>query len=138
MAQRITIILRVTLCYLAGVIESLLTFALFASFATPQRYAALTDHLAGFALVLAAGLLVSWPLWLTAVVVAFVFARSVAARPGLWTAAATLIVAGFSYGALPFDGEIRSVATVGTLAAALAGISFYCWSVSSPVRPVSN
>ncbi|PTE07379.1 hypothetical protein [Mesorhizobium helmanticense] len=138
MAQRITIILRVTLCYLAGVIESLLTFALFASFATPQRYAALNDHLTGFVLVLAAGLLVSWPLWLTAVVVAFVFARSVAASPGLWTAAATLIVAGFSYGALPFDGEIRSVATVGTLAAALAGISFYCWSVSSPVRPVSN
>ncbi|MER8769145.1 hypothetical protein NKJ70_08200 [Mesorhizobium sp. M0092] len=43
---------------------------------------------------------------------AFLFARSVVANPGLWAAAAALVAAGFSYGILPFDGEIRSLATV--------------------------
>jgi len=134
-AQRITIILRVTLCYLAGVTESLLAFA---AFTTPHRDAPVHDLLTGFGLALTTGLLVSWPLWLVAAAVAFVFGRSLAANPGVWTAAATLIVACLSFGILPFDGGIRSLATVGALAAELAGISFYCWSVWSPVRPVSN
>ncbi|ESX75601.1 hypothetical protein X759_17895 [Mesorhizobium sp. LSHC420B00] len=135
MAQRITIAWRVTLCYLAGLTESLLAFA---SFGAPHRNIATQDLLWAFALELAVGVVVSWPLWLTAAVVAFLFARSVVANPGLWAAAAALVAAGFSYGILPFDGEIRSLATVGGLAAILAGISFYCWSISRPVPPVSN
>ncbi|MER9757552.1 hypothetical protein NKJ46_29840 [Mesorhizobium sp. M0166] len=110
----------------------------FASFGAPHRNVAAQDLLWAFALELAVGVVVSWPLWLTAAVVAFVFARSVAANPGLWAAAAALVAAGFSYGMLPFDGEIMSLATVGGLAAILAGTSFYCWSVSCPVPPVSN
>lgn len=132
MAQRITIALRVTLCYLAGVTESLLAFA---SLTTPHRDSAVHDHLTSFVLQLVVGLLVSWPLWLVAAAVAFVFGRSVDVNPGVWSVAASLIAAGFSYGVLP-SGEVRSLATVGALAAALAGISFYCWSVWSPVRPV--
>lgn len=93
--------------------------------------------LLSFVLALVVGLLASWPLWLVAAVVAFVFGRSVAVNPGVWTGAASLIAAVFSYGVLPSD-EVRSLATVGALAAALAGISFYCWSVGSPVRPISN
>ncbi|TKD40641.1 MAG: hypothetical protein E5W98_20635 [Mesorhizobium sp.] len=131
MAQRITITLRVTLCYLAGVTESLLAFA------SPHRDPAMHDLLTTFVLALVVGLLASWPLWLAAAAVAFVFGRSVAVNPGVWSVAASLIAAGFSYGVLPSD-EVRSLATVGALAAALAGISFYCWSVWSPVRPVSN
>ncbi|MER8698476.1 hypothetical protein [Mesorhizobium sp. M1273] len=135
MAQRITIAWRVTLCYLAGLTESLLVFAFLGA---PHRKVATQDLLWAFALELAVGVVVSWPLWLTAAVVAFVFSRSVVANPGLWAAAAALIAAGFSYGTLPFDGEIRSLATVGGLAAILAGISFYCWSVSRPVPAASN
>ncbi|MER9630258.1 MULTISPECIES: hypothetical protein [unclassified Mesorhizobium] len=135
MAQRITIAWQVTLCYLAGLTESLLAFA---SFGAPHRNIATQDLLWAFALELAVGVVVFWPLWLTAAVVAFLFARSVVVNPGLWAAAAALLAAGFSYGTQPFDGEIRSLATVGGLAAILAGISFYCWSVSRPVPAASN
>lgn len=93
------------------------------------------DHLTSFVLQLVVGLLVSWPLWLVAAAVAFVFGRSVDVNPGVWSVAASLIAAGFSYGVLP-SGEVRSLATAGALAAALAGIFLYCWSVWSPVRPV--
>ncbi|MER8968986.1 hypothetical protein NKI25_25350 [Mesorhizobium sp. M0808] len=110
----------------------------FAFFGASHRNVAAQDLLSTFALYLAVGVVVSWPAWLTAAVVAFLFARSIVANPGLWAAAAALVAAGFSYGTLPFDGEIRSLATVGGLAAILAGISFYCWSVSRPVPPASN
>ncbi|WP_139044071.1 hypothetical protein [Allomesorhizobium alhagi] len=101
----------------------------------PQHDVMAADVFSSFALAVAAGFLISWPLYLTAIAVTLIFPRSVAANPGIWSVAATLIGAGFSFWTPAFDGELRSV---GGLAAVLAGACFYCWSLSNPVRQIST
>jgi hypothetical protein len=135
-AQRFTLALRVTLSYLVGVIVGVIGSLLAVLAVTDRQWdATAADLFPGFVLAVAVGLLASWPLCLTAVVATLIFPRSVANNPGIWSVAATLIVAGFSYWILPFDGHLRSV---GGLAAVVAGICFYCWSVSIPVRQTSS
>lgn len=132
LTQRFALALRVTLSYVFGLIGSLLALS------NPSPDVPLSDVLSFFAIYVAAGFIMSWPLCLAAVVLAFVFARSIAARPGTWTMAAVLILACVSYLTFPFGGQVRSLATIGALAAVLAGICFYCLIVSRPVQQISN
>ncbi len=132
LTQRLSLALRVTISYVFGVIGSLLGSS------NPSPDLQSSEVLSLFAVYVAAGFIVSWPLYLAAIVAALVFSRSIAAKPGTWTMAAVLIVVCVSYLALPFDGHLRSLATIGALGAALAGICFYCLSVSRPVQKISN
>ncbi|MGQ0673361.1 MAG: hypothetical protein ACT4N2_10875, partial [Hyphomicrobium sp.] len=83
------------------------------------------DELFWFSAEVFASFIVSWPLYLIAVAVTLVFARSIAAYPGFWSAAAVWITACYSYSISPFDNLLNSLGTVGTLGAALAGLCFY-------------
>jgi hypothetical protein len=132
LTQRFALALRVTLSYVYGLISSLLALS------NPSPDVPSSDLLLFFAVYVAAGFTMSWPLCVAAVVLAFFFARSIAAKPGTWSMAAVLILACVSYLTLPFGGQVRSLATVGALAAVLAGICFYCLIASRPVKQISN
>ncbi|RVC83339.1 hypothetical protein EN745_03200 [Mesorhizobium sp. M4A.F.Ca.ET.022.05.2.1] len=130
MTQRISLTSKITLSYVFGVIGSLLAVS------NPSPENPWSETLLLFAAYFVAGILVSWPLYLAAVVAAIAFPRTVAGRPGLWTSVAVLIAVSFSFLTLPYDGHFRSLATLGALAALLAGFCFYC--IAKPMRQISN
>ncbi|MER8405676.1 hypothetical protein NKH16_13135 [Mesorhizobium sp. M1307] len=78
--QKFKLALRVTLSYVFGVIGSLLGSS------NPSPDMQSSEVLSLFAVYVAAGFIVSWPLYLAAIVAALVFSRSIAANqePGLW------------------------------------------------------
>jgi hypothetical protein len=82
---------------------------------------------------LVAGLLVAWPLYIVALAVALYFAKSVVARPAIWTAAAVLIAAAICVFILPFTGRAYPTAVVGIVCACISGAIFYLWSMLRPI-----
>ena len=130
MTQRVWLASEITLSYVFGVVGSLLAVS------NPSPENPWSETLVLFAAYVVAGFLLSWPLYLVAVVAAIAFPRSVAGRPRLCTSVAVLIAASFSFLTLPHDGHFRSLATLGAFAALLAGFCFYC--IARPMRQISN
>lgn len=81
-----------------------------------------------------AGALLSWPLYLVAVIVTIVFAKSILAHPATWSAAAVFVASAASVFTLPFAWHFLSVATVGVFCAVVAGVTFYYWNRCFPLN----
>ena len=90
--------------------------------------------LTGRGTFVAMGVLLSWPLYALALVIAIIFAKSILTHPAVWCAIAVLAVATICLLTLPFDGHINSVATVGIFCATVTGIAFYFWNVRYPIQ----
>lgn len=80
-----------------------------------------------------AGLLVAWPLYVIALIVALYFAESVLTHIALWTTAAVLIAAATCLFTLPFYGRLDSIAVVGVVSAIVSGVVFYGWNLLYPI-----
>lgn len=88
--------------------------------------------------VVVMGVLLSWPLYVVALIVTIVFAKSVLTHPAVWSTIAIVVVATICLLALPFDGHILSVATTGIFCAIITGVTFYWWNVRYPIDRISN
>jgi hypothetical protein len=116
--QRLLLSARLTVSYLGGILAGSLL---------------LMNSVFGIQVFVLYGLLFSWPLYVTMIVIAFIFAGQIAIRPALWTGLAILIVPVASFLSLPSDGYVKSMASVGAICAAFSGGIFYCLNRSSPI-----
>jgi hypothetical protein len=94
--MRVSLAIRITLSYVFGVVGSLLAVS------SPSPQLLWSETFSLFAVYVAAGFIVSWPLYLAAVVAAFAFPIALTARPGVWTLAAVFVAASFSFLTLPY------------------------------------
>ena len=88
--------------------------------------------------IIGVGVVLSWPMYLVALIVTIILADSIAARPALWCSVAVVAVSVVCLMTLPFSGHIWSIATSGVLSAFVSALFFYCWNARSPLRPISN
>lgn len=126
---RLVLVVRVTLSYAAGVLGAAFGISVLASLfgeANASDVPALVFLYVGMAFV------VSWPLYLAAIVVAFVLGKSIAAQPAMWSAAAVVIVVGLSYWALPWDARVTDLYAI-MPTALISGAFFWAWNAWFPV-----